>query len=230
MEPFDTLVSAILQGEHPAGASLASERDLAERFGIGRPAVRETLRRLEALGIVESRHGSGTVVLDWKNTATLELLPYYVEAGAPGTDPERLMRELLRMRIFPTTEVIRLAATYAKPKDIDTAVALVAKAWALRADPVAFALGDLDVFRHLAASSNFPPAAWFLNSAVPAYRILVDRFSNLVGPPDDYRASLDGVLQLVKQRRADAAVKALTSYFKRHDASVFSRLGLEKAG
>ena len=44
------------------GEALASSRDLAKRFDLTTPTVREALRRLEATGIVEFRHGSGTYV------------------------------------------------------------------------------------------------------------------------------------------------------------------------
>jgi GntR family transcriptional regulator, transcriptional repressor for pyruvate dehydrogenase complex len=51
------LRSAILAAEIPEGARLPGERELAERFEVGRPTVREALRTLEALGIVEIRPG-----------------------------------------------------------------------------------------------------------------------------------------------------------------------------
>ena len=51
------LRNAIVAGEIPEGARLPGERELAERFGVGRPTVREALRSLEALGIVEIRPG-----------------------------------------------------------------------------------------------------------------------------------------------------------------------------
>ncbi|MFP5070487.1 FadR/GntR family transcriptional regulator [Pseudonocardia nantongensis] len=44
------------------GDQLASSRDLAKRFEVTTPTVREALRRLEATGAVEFRHGSGTYV------------------------------------------------------------------------------------------------------------------------------------------------------------------------
>jgi GntR family transcriptional regulator, transcriptional repressor for pyruvate dehydrogenase complex len=51
------LRDAIVAGAIPAGARLPGERELAERFEVGRPTVREALRSLEALGIVEIRPG-----------------------------------------------------------------------------------------------------------------------------------------------------------------------------
>ena len=54
---FLQIRDAILAGDIAEGTRLPNERDLAEQFGVGRPTVREALRSLEALGIVEIRAG-----------------------------------------------------------------------------------------------------------------------------------------------------------------------------
>jgi len=46
----------------PRGARLPPERELAQRFGVSGPTVREAIRGLSALGLVEVRHGSGAYV------------------------------------------------------------------------------------------------------------------------------------------------------------------------
>lgn len=54
--------SSILSGAFPAGSRLPSERELAQRLGVSRPAVREAIGALQNLGLVVTRHGSGTYV------------------------------------------------------------------------------------------------------------------------------------------------------------------------
>src|SRR4051794_37447690 len=54
---FLQIREAIVGGQVAEGQRLPNERDLAERFAVGRPTVREALRSLEALGIVEIRAG-----------------------------------------------------------------------------------------------------------------------------------------------------------------------------
>jgi GntR family transcriptional regulator, transcriptional repressor for pyruvate dehydrogenase complex len=71
------------------GARLPSERELAKQFGIGRPALREAVRALSIMGLLETRRGSGTyvasplvdvsewpahIMLDASNFPLLELL------------------------------------------------------------------------------------------------------------------------------------------------------------
>src|SRR5215211_8926738 len=69
---FLQIRDAILAGEIAEGSRLPNERDLAERFEVGRPTVREALRSLEALGIVEIRAGrSGGAYAARPSEATL---------------------------------------------------------------------------------------------------------------------------------------------------------------
>lgn len=52
----------IIDQRLPSGASLPTEPELMERLGVSRNSVREALKALQAMGIVEIRHGFGTYV------------------------------------------------------------------------------------------------------------------------------------------------------------------------
>ena len=54
----------IERGELRRGDRLPAERDLATQIGVSRPTVRAGLRALAAMGVVQSRHGSGTYIPD----------------------------------------------------------------------------------------------------------------------------------------------------------------------
>jgi GntR family transcriptional regulator, transcriptional repressor for pyruvate dehydrogenase complex len=109
----DGIVEIIRDEQLAPGQALASSRDLAKRFEVTTPTVREALRRLEATGIVEFRHGSGTYVgtgVDRRVLANphrptitresvLELVearlvlePAIAAAAARGREPEALAR------------------------------------------------------------------------------------------------------------------------------------------
>ena len=56
------VIQLISTGDYVGGEKLPSERELADSLGISRPLVREGYRTLEALGVVEVRHGVGALV------------------------------------------------------------------------------------------------------------------------------------------------------------------------
>jgi len=71
----------ILRGQYRAGERLPSERDLAERFGAHRGAVREALKTLEQLGLADIRPGGARVApLD---EASLDVVEHLLELENP---------------------------------------------------------------------------------------------------------------------------------------------------
>ncbi len=74
------LARAIADGHFPVGTLLPSESELASRHGVSRPTVREALRRLRDMRLVDVEHGIGTRVL----------------AQAPPTDPRASYEMALR--------------------------------------------------------------------------------------------------------------------------------------
>jgi hypothetical protein len=77
---------ADLIARQPPGERLPSERDLAERLGLGRQPLRALLARLQAEGRIVRRHGSGTYVAD--PDTVLRTVAIVVDAGVRlGDDP-----------------------------------------------------------------------------------------------------------------------------------------------
>ncbi|MBA2557284.1 MAG: FadR family transcriptional regulator [Chloroflexi bacterium] len=61
-DAIEMIKAMILKGDLVANQRMPSERELAEMFGVSRPTLRESIRALIALNILESRHGEGTFV------------------------------------------------------------------------------------------------------------------------------------------------------------------------
>lgn len=59
-EVADRIRVLLLDGTFPPGQPLPSERHLAEQFGVSRGSIRDALRTLETIGLLETRHGQGT--------------------------------------------------------------------------------------------------------------------------------------------------------------------------
>jgi GntR family transcriptional repressor for pyruvate dehydrogenase complex len=71
------LVEFILSGQVEPGTRMPSERALAEAFGVGRSAMREALKALSLIGLIEVRQGSGAYL----RKADSALLPELIEWG-----------------------------------------------------------------------------------------------------------------------------------------------------
>jgi GntR family transcriptional repressor for pyruvate dehydrogenase complex len=67
LEIANQIESQITTGKISVGERLPSERDLAERFGVSRPTIREAMIALEIAGLVEIRTGSGIYVKQQSN-------------------------------------------------------------------------------------------------------------------------------------------------------------------
>jgi GntR family transcriptional regulator, transcriptional repressor for pyruvate dehydrogenase complex len=80
------LVEVILSGEIEPGARMPSERQLAESFGVGRSAMREALKALTLIGLVEVRQGDGTFL----RRADSALLPEVIEWGLLLGEPRTM--------------------------------------------------------------------------------------------------------------------------------------------
>ncbi|KOS67651.1 GntR family transcriptional regulator [Lysinibacillus contaminans] len=93
-----------------SGGKLPSERVLSERLGVGRSSVREALRSLELLGLIETRHGGGTFLATTHNHQLVEVLSMFIldnEKSKKDVELTRQIHEKEAIRVITCTEVLR---------------------------------------------------------------------------------------------------------------------------
>lgn len=136
-----SITDAILDGAFAPGSALPPERDLAEQLGVNRTSLRQGLARLQQMGLIEARQGSGNVVADPQGLTH----PAVVEALVRKLGPEFLV-ELFEIRAALGPLIGRLAAGRGDPDG-----ALRAALAAVRAADQAHArqAADLAYFRVL---------------------------------------------------------------------------------
>ncbi|MFF0268697.1 FadR/GntR family transcriptional regulator [Kribbella sp. NPDC004536] len=105
-ELANAIADLIIERDLGPGAPLPPESVLMADFSVSRNSVRESLKALQALGIVEIRHGYGTFVGSASSSA---LQPWLLFRTRSGSSTERL-RELLEIREILETELTRRAA------------------------------------------------------------------------------------------------------------------------
>ncbi|HTI63059.1 MAG TPA: FadR/GntR family transcriptional regulator, partial [Gemmatimonadaceae bacterium] len=83
----------IQRGDYTLGDRLPPIMEMARRFGVGHPTIREALKKLETMGIVEIRHGSGVYI-----TRSEEVL-VLASPGYSGTVTKKLLLDLIHTRM-----------------------------------------------------------------------------------------------------------------------------------
>jgi len=111
-EVADRIRTLMLDGTFSPGEPLPSERHLAERFGVSRGSIRDALRTLETIGLVETRHGQGTFPLE---LSVDRLVAPLASVMAYRSD---LQDELLDVRRMFEPAVARAAALRATEEDL----------------------------------------------------------------------------------------------------------------
>src|SRR5580704_17975866 len=161
----DRLRNEILSGRLRPGTRLPSERELSLALGVNRLTLRASLARLEALGLITTRHGAGTVVASWRERAGLEMLGTLVK-GLKLHDPawHELVRSALELRRILSVEAVALAAERHEPDDIDAIATCVQVLQEHLDDPVAFARADLALMRAVCKAARSIGLELFLNT------------------------------------------------------------------
>ncbi|WML54288.1 GntR family transcriptional regulator [Neobacillus sp. PS3-12] len=86
-----------------SGDKIPSERELSERLNVGRSSVREALRALELLGLIETRRGEGTFIKDFQNHQLVQLLSTFIlqdEKAQLDVFETKCMIEMDSLRLF----------------------------------------------------------------------------------------------------------------------------------
>jgi GntR family transcriptional repressor for pyruvate dehydrogenase complex len=75
---IETFKQALIDGELEPGQKLPSEAELGQQFGVGRSAIREAMKILQALGVVTIQQGNGTYIVDKPSPTMLSPLVFAI--------------------------------------------------------------------------------------------------------------------------------------------------------
>ena len=102
---------ALIAEQHiQEGEKLPSERVLSEKLQVGRSSVREALRSLELLGLIETKHGGGTYLASIKHHQFVEIVGSFIlqdEKSLQDVDATRTMHEQQAIRQICQTKSLR---------------------------------------------------------------------------------------------------------------------------
>jgi DNA-binding FadR family transcriptional regulator len=217
---FRQLRDSILTGELGPGDELPAERVLSDRLEANRGAVREALKRLEQARLVEIHQGETTRVLDFRSTATLDIMPQLLTRG--GKIDLKVARSMIELRAIITPDMSRLAVVRGTS---ELAPVLRAILQEMRADGI----DDL----HL---QDLTDEFWVViakNSGNIAYRLILNTVTEvrrasqlfLAGAVrGQYRdlSHLDRIVQAIENGDAESAAQAAEERSKMMVAGIFA--------
>jgi GntR family transcriptional regulator, transcriptional repressor for pyruvate dehydrogenase complex len=218
---WEDIVTQILQlmgdGNLTAGSRLPSERELAGRLGVSRPSVREALRQLELMRVIESRRGSGAFVKEVSDEDLVQPLALLLRGR------KHLLDDVLETRRVIEPHIARLAAEKASPSEVTLLDDLVQRQRA-KVHAGRMAIEEDTSFHHgLARASGNRVLLLLVESCMDLLR--ESRKLNLQSP-ERARRSVEGhaaLLQAIRTRDADGAFAAMNRHLDGIEAAIRQR-------
>ena len=200
---------SILNGQLKPGDQLPAERDLAQRFGVSRTAVREAVKTLREKGLVEAYSGRGTFVTNGTSQAIRQSLDLMIRINLQeGSAHVAELRHVLE------PEIAALAAPRIEEQLLATMREAVAVMDRNLHDPEAYVEADLDFHLALAEAVGNPLILSLLDSIVGLLREQRSRIFNVDGGPERGQFHHKRILAAIEKRDPEKAREAMRAHLK----------------
>ena len=224
-EAADRVRGAILRGDISPGSQLPGERELSEQLGVSRLTLRSAIARLEAEGLVRPVHGSGTRVLDFRETGGVDLVGYLAsQAMEGGVVPFALLADLLELRRMVAVELVELVAERATDEELAALREQLDAQRALLGRPDELMKSDLQFARLLVRASHNLAIELLFNTVAR----IIDQHPGLelafMANAEGTLAVYDRMLELVASRDGKRASKVIRRLVSRLDRVTLERI------
>jgi len=113
----EILTRRITSGQYEVGSKMPTERLLSIEFGVNRHAVREALKRLEAIGLIRIKHGAGIFIERINFTAGVEVFDSLL-TNEDGSVNKSFLRDVLEFRRQMITTIVQMAVQRRKAREL----------------------------------------------------------------------------------------------------------------
>jgi len=151
---LERLREMIVRGELGPGDLMPSERTLMERFGVGRPAVREAMQSMNTLGLISISHGERARVSELSADLMFRQMDM-VARMLLSASPDNLEHLKEARRLFEVG-MVRIASQNATSDDIAELNKLIEAQREQLGDPAAFIKGDMAFHIKISSMSGNP--------------------------------------------------------------------------
>ncbi len=204
---IEQVKSLITEGQLQPGQRLPTEREFAARLGISRSSMREAIRALTVLGVLEARHGSGIYVTQLEAGDLLETLGVVADLSR---GPQLV--ELLEIRRILESATAAIAAARITPEQLGEVERHLDAMYATD-DPSDIMAHDLAFHRAVAvATGNSTLVAVLEGLSSRTFRARVWRGYEQAGAFDRTRREHSRILQALVDRDPEAAKAAAANH------------------
>ncbi len=198
----------IQTGGYQPGDRLPSIAEMARRFGVAHPTLREALRKLETLGLLSIRHGSGVYVQEPREA----LLPW--TARFEGGVTRKLLLDLVEARTVLELKTVALAAERATGEQLAELRELAFGRWRGVADDGRVADANVAFHRGIAEASGNPILFQLL--AILAALIQAEQRALLDEPAEReaFQQEHGGILEALERREPELAVERMRAHLE----------------
>ena len=202
-------IRQLIQGrKHRAGDRLPSIAEMSRHFGVGAPTLREALKKLETIGVVSIRHGSGVYVAQHHDTL---VIPNPVYDGAAS---KKLLVDLIEARIPIELKSAALAAENATAEHLAELTALLERASANLDDGALLNQTNLSFHRQIAVASGNVVLRQLLDVITSVFRaeqrVILDIFR---AREADHREHV-AICDVLRARDAERAAALMLSHLE----------------
>lgn len=216
-EVIEQVKQQIIDGALNPGDRLPSEQELAVQLGVSRPTVRESLRALTSMNIIETRHGEGSFVASLQARDLVEPLNFLLRVDNDA------IHQLFEARAFIEAGSARLAAERAEPVDIEALQELV-DAYAEHIDDLDRCVQlDLAFHRRIAESAQNPILSNLLDSFVTLATESRRRTGSDMATRQSAAHDHDDILRAIAGHDADRAEAAMLKHLEHVSQALHTR-------
>ena len=215
-EVFSRLKQLIENGELKAGDDMPSERELMERFGVGRPAIREAMQALSGKGLVEISHGERAKVLQVTAESIFRQVDLPAKLMLSGSSDS--LEHLKSARIFFERGMVREAAVKASKAEIAELRTLLDRQGQNIGNSELFIEADMAFHQKIAQISGNPIFAAVSGAMLGWLKSYHTEMLIWTGRENFTLAEHEEIIRAIEKGDADLAERAMIKHLERSRA------------
>ena len=190
-----------------SGDRLPSESELAESFGVGRSSLREAMRALQLLGVVDVIQGKGTFL---RQTYMLPLVTDWARLSRLG-----LISQVMEARQIIEVAIAQFAAERATEEDIAAMRAAIRQAEEAHGDPVICGEASVNFHQALAEATHNEVLALMYKTVRDLYLETARQMQMTPANAEDRLQDHRRILECIEQQNLELASKLMAEHIEK---------------